>query len=739
MKRLSTFWLTTLLLLGALASCADETKEIVGVDIVEDYDIRFEIKDETLTSTTYSFEIIPTDKQTPYVCLYVDKSVIDKVPKQDLPSFLLGELQKNASASSKTWDEYLASISLKGDAKRTITNLLPGNIYELVVFGVRGGQLSRQATYQFFETLKADNVDMTFEVQVDASRPTKAVLDVKPSLKEVKWYLCSFPKATYERVKASGMSDEQIALSYLGEEIRSFFQFNPNATPEAIDAFINSKFFTGDQEITIQGRSMKADTEYVYLIIAAHITASKEVVFISQATRGEYTTAKVAQKDTSFTLKVDNIRQTRAAVTVEPSDPTQRYVWRCGAHNEATLRMTPDEHAKYIINTNPYIFFEAQPHRTVSYPDYKLTPSTKHFLIAFGYEGGVCTQVYKTEFDPLTAGDPTKTDFTVDIAFRSTDRIQLNIKPSDPSVLYIPLLYPDTESKESIKGRLIASIRRTLDQTRAGGFNPDATLWDIINQMADLGDSQPEWTSSLTPGGKYTLMILTFDKEGIAAERLFTPSYLTVPSLSTETVDGAEIAGIFDGNEENGQVFGQPGLVKDKVIMVIKYRLSQGITEPYAAANEDQANVDELDPNVLPDAQILRNAGLQWAKMKRTVSYMFLLAKWDTPQISYSYGYNKDMERGPIARAQIRAVTINEKEPIDKLRKLYDEANTAPATRITSVLWTPQPPVAIEAYMPTPSKQAEYVPAPLRSAIKGSTMPDEHDADITIPLVHAVR
>lgn len=740
MKKLSTLWLLSALLVGGLVGCADKTKEFIGVDVVDPYDVTFEIEDGDVTSTSYSFTVTPSDSKSPYVCLYVDKSVIDKVPKQELPAFLVKELKKNAQAANKTWDDYLSSLLATGRITRTIKNLLPGNMYELVVFGVKGRQLSRSAGYRFFETLIADPVDMTFQVSVDNSNPRQVVLDVTPSLADVRWYFCSFPKDQYDKLKASGMRDGQMAQAYLGQEFRGFLQMNPDPTREQIEEFINSKFHIGGQKLTVRGRALKADTEYVYLLTAVYVSPSFEVVFISNTTPGSFKTAAVPQKDTTFDLKVSNITKTHASISITPSALGQAYVWRCEPLNSQTLKMTPEQHARHVIDTNPYIFFEAFPHRVVNYPTRKLVPGTKHYLMAFGYEGGICTKVYRELFDPLEAGDPKQTTFTVEKLKLTTDRAQLKITPSDESVYYIPLLYPDSESKESLKGRLIAGLRRSLDQTKGSGFNPYAELWDVISNQATLGESDFQW-SNLKPGEKHTLLILTFDKKGIASDKHFEPGFLTVPGFSTETVDGMQIAGVFDGNEENGSIFNQPDMVKDKVILVLKYNISAGISEAYSSVSQDVDNVDELDPNVLPDAEILNNGSLTWTKMKLQAPYQFIVSPWGLPQVSYSYGLSKTFERGPIARTAIKALEPKDKMDIAKLKDIFDEANAATASLIQEPIfarWSLRQSASVEHYLPERITEQKPQPEQIRP-MRTPLRPQTESAEIHIPLVNAVK
>lgn len=733
----------TALLFCCLGSCSDEQKELIGVDIVEQYDVGFEIKEGDVTSTTYSFEVIPSDKHARYVCLYVDKNVIDKVPKQELPAFLVKELHKYAESNNKSWADYLASISLVGDSKRKLDNLLPGNMYELVVFGIKGEQLSRSASYRFFETLKADNVSMTFDVKValDPEKPTSASVSVKPSMADYKWYFCSFPESSYRRIKESGMTDRQIAYSFLQEELRNTLP--PQASEADIKRFIENRFYENERTLSVGGRAIKADTEYVYLLTALHVTEGYEVVFTSETTVGSFTTPKVKQTGTTFALKVEDIDQTRASLSISPSDPSQKYIWRYGAYSDALKQLSPEEHAKYIIDTNPYIFFEARAHGSINQFRGKLTPGTEHFLIAFGYEGGVCTEVFRYDFSPKPSGDPRSSTFAVEIAERTTDRIKLKVTPSDASVFYIPLLYPDGNDKESIKGRVIADMRRTLAQNVKSGYNPYATLWDIIAQNAILGESTPEW-EGLPPAGACTLLILTFDREGIAAEYNYTPSYLHVPGFSTVTVGEPQVLGVFDGDEEKGSVFNNPYGVQGKAIMVIRYKLGEAANSAFATVGADLDNVDELDTKAFPDAEILKNRSLNWTTLRANKPYLYLLTEWGKKQMSFSYGLNKAGERGPITRISIKAADKSDIRPVDELKRLVEATDdtAAQTANISALSWWSrltgiESNTSIRRYMPVVD-----VPQRLqaRDAVRTIASPERGEqAEIRIPLVYIAR
>ncbi len=749
MRRLSTIYWLSLLLVGALWSCEKDKQEPLDINLDDPYQMSFEITDGGRTSTSYTFDVKPSEADLPYLCLYVDKAVIDKVPKHELPTFLTSELKKSAQAAGKTWEAFLASSAVKGNTTKTITGLLPGNLYELVVFGVKDNKLARNASFHFFETLKADPVNMTFAVEIKNITTTGASIAVTPSIEDYKWYFCSFTKAQYDKLVTAGMNDSQMVSAFLGQTIQNWLRYNPEPTAEQLEQFVQAQFHVGAQTLTVGGPfSGQADTEYVFLMTSVFVTPSYEIVFTSEASKGEFKTLNVTQKDTTFELQVENLTQTHGDIKVTPSNLNQAYIWRYGMHNEATSSMTPLEHARHIVATSgAYIRWEARAHRAISYPKRQLTPGQPHFLIAFGYENGICTEVKRYDFSPVEPGNPSAITFEYGIKAMTSDEVKLEIKPSDPSVYYLPLLYPDNISKETIKGRIIAQVRQMQAMQRSSGFNPYFTLVEALSSIASLGDDEPTYTS-VEAGGKYTLMVVSFNKDGemVAGERVFEPSFLTVPGFSTETVNNARVLGIFDGDVENGSVFGNASAVKGKAIMVLGYDVSSGISRALTGMAADSDNVDELNTTAFPDKEVLKAYGISWSQVSNLkVPRFFVIVPWETNQITYSYGYSDKNERGPIARAAIAGPKKDQAEPIENLQRLKDEAEATASTGSVSSFvrsiapeWVVGEQTAddIKQYMPQRQSQQSTKAGDLRSAsLKPETKTTTEQAEVQIPLV----
>lgn len=179
--------LISLLMLFVFTSCNDD--EEVNSAYLDLSKQVLTLTEGEATTSTFSFSVKASDANIPYLCLYVDKQTIDQVSKGELTAFLMDNLKKQAEAKDTPFEQYVSSISLKGDqTDLKIENLLPGRIYELVVFAVDGTRAAEQAEYLFFQTDIAEPVDCSFDVQVSGITDKTAQFAVKPSNKEVDYY-----------------------------------------------------------------------------------------------------------------------------------------------------------------------------------------------------------------------------------------------------------------------------------------------------------------------------------------------------------------------------------------------------------------------------------------------------------------------------------------------------------------------------------------------------------------------
>lgn len=330
--KLKTFLpLFSLLMLFAFISCNEEDENNSAyLDLSKQV---LTLTEGEATTSTFSFSVKASDANIPYLCLYVDKQTVDQVSKGELTAFLMDNLKKQAEAKGTPFEQYVDSISLKGDhTDLMVENLLPGRIYELVVFAVDGTRAAEQAEYLFFQTEIAEPVDCSFDVQVSGITDKTAQFAVKPSNKEVDYYFCTFPKATYQQAVDMGWDNLQILNTYFGEEMNhrvSELAPDGNITPEVIDQLLKQLFHQGDLTLTASGLMNK--TEYVWMTAAfktVEVDGALTFVIVSEPATGSYTTDEGDNSmiDMKFDIQVTDVTATSAKIKVVPEDLEQTYM-----------------------------------------------------------------------------------------------------------------------------------------------------------------------------------------------------------------------------------------------------------------------------------------------------------------------------------------------------------------------------------------------------------------------------
>lgn len=261
MKQKIFIALYCLLSVFVITACSDDDENIRPVDPDE---LLFKVTELEASTTSYTFQIDVSSNRIPYLCLYVDKEVIDKIPRPELHNYLMEDLKKQAEAKGVAFEEYLGTISHRGSiSKHTISNLLAGKMYELVLFGINGTEAAKKPHCHYFQTWKVDPISCNFDVQVDVSGKNP-IIDVKPENKETQWYCCVIDRPTFDAAKAQGMNEALILQSYFSQELDYYLGMmapDGNVTQEILDEVLAMLLRTGDQQLELSGSGILADTE----------------------------------------------------------------------------------------------------------------------------------------------------------------------------------------------------------------------------------------------------------------------------------------------------------------------------------------------------------------------------------------------------------------------------------------------------------------------------------------------
>lgn len=682
MKINNLFPLFSLLLLFAFAACNDDdTSTSSYLDLTKQV---LTLTEGEATTSTYTFSVEASDATIPYLCLYADKATIDQVPKGELPAYLMEDLRKQAEAKGTPFEQYIASLAQKGSQKDLkVSNLLPGRIYELVVFAVDGTRTADKAEYLFFQTMKTDHVECTFDVNVvpEELQAQSAVFDIKPSNKEVKWYFSGISKSGYDNAIASGSYDDgSILMALLEQELQSIFvQLVPEGgqlTDEIVEQALGMVLHTGDLGLKFTGLS--ANTDYYWMAGAFTIVSTddgNEVVLCSDVSKdGFHTPAKDLSKLT-FEVEVSDVTAVSAHVKVTPSYTDERYVFFSDAFTDENINMTDEELMNDYIQKNqsnlnmPWGTYVG----VQDVPNLSCIPNSKNYVLVFGYSGGPTTAPVVKRFETPAGGDAAKTTFGYENIVATPYQVDMVVVPSDLTVPYVSVLVPDNEFDKEKYIDLI-EMQVLSDYNMNVMWNPGMTMTSFIysNTAYAPGKKSVGLYQGLKEGVSYTVCSFALSPDGKVAAAHEQAAVVTVPGLSDASVS-AEILGYFDGDEENGQVFGQPEQTKGRVILAIKYTKSETAKDAWFSIIYDAEEVDEMDPQVLSDEDIIKSYGTPWNEL--TDSYRFVKCDWDILYYSFAYAKNAQGIEGKVARMVVPAMTKDGAGTIDELKKIYKEGN----------------------------------------------------------------
>lgn len=723
-----------LAMLLAFVGCSDDD-EVPSYQFTQLNSLELTLSEVSSTSTSFTFDVQASDPEVSYLCLYVDKAIIDKVEKTDIPAFLMDDLQKQAQNKGESFESYLSSIAHKGDMKGLkVSNLLPGRLYELVVFGIQGTKHAQKAEYLFFQTLMADPIDCTFEVTVEPSGRT-AKFSVKPSVKDVAYHFCTFPKNTYDNLASQGWSDEAMLLEYFQSQLQQVLgslmqpgQQQP--TSEQISQALGKLLWQGDEELNAKGLS--ANTEYVWLAAAfklVEIEGEQQLVMVSDAAKGGYTTLPLdLMRDFTFDIQVSDIESSTARITVTPSLPDQKFIWAYNPYTPENQNQSADELMNNFINANRPFLGWLSTTGTQENISASLVPNRKYYVLAFGYDGGVTSKPALFEFESLPGGDPEKTTFTSSLILNTPYHMVAQVTPSDNSVVYIVKFFAAesinlTQEKQMVEAEVAQNFKMQ------SMFNPGMMMDDFLYTFYNTGTKEFE-NYQATIGQTYTLGIFTLNMEGKVANAIITESFATTPELSSVTVTG-QVVGYFNGDDEAGSIFGNAEQTKGRCIIAMKYTPSAGVVSGKTALMQDSKELDELNPTAISDRELM--AQVSWSDLAGS-GYSFVMADWDQAYNSFSYGVDEKQCEGKITRSAVDAPDKNKVSPIEDLQKLVAGLQSARYTMAVSQM--------------VPLKQEEIqpvtridVPMPWKSAAAKDRAPQMPalGADLYLPVAHPVK
>lgn len=416
-------------------------------------DIDFDISADLTSNTMVVKGDAPEGWDSPfYVTAFTEEQVLSE-SLESLVNSSVASLENMVYNYGHTWDE----VTHIGHGESTLSNLLMGDVYYAVAFGLDYGIVTTTIKSKKFtipEPVATD--DCTFSVNAVQKSPAEFMLSVTPSNADTRY--------AGMLVETSRFNDEYTPEMAIAKEIKYRNYTN------TINWSDSDLVFSGEAELSTQaslldGKYLNVGTDYTVLIfgvdgIGTRTTAIERVDITPQSTQGSELTF-----DVSFGEFDDSGMTHYLTVNVTPSDPDARYVIDCykADNNYVDLSRTDDQFiSEYIRVMGTWLELKSGDlskklslgstwDSSVGAYVYK-----DYILFIFGYDGEATTPLYAYRINSetgeavqvrgpednslsfaITAGD-------FDASSSRTHFLPVTVTPSDHEAKYVFEYLPES-------------------------------------------------------------------------------------------------------------------------------------------------------------------------------------------------------------------------------------------------------------------------------------------------------
>lgn len=641
-------------------------------------ELTFEVNIDDVTTSTVVYSVTPSDQQADYLVVLVPETYIDANGiGSGLISKIMDELRSNAGKAGKTMDEFMAEIMSRGTmSKQEMAGLVQNTDYSLVVFGV-DTQASYAATTDPlcvpFTTESIAMSDCTFEV-VPTVGVNDAELAVYPSDKEINWHMVLVSPAMFDTyTNPEGeykMSVMDFFTAYMYDTVQQYLNAG-----YSMDVIIENLIPTGDK--VMKAANLTANTSYLYMVAAVVIDGGNMYV-VSEPQYDTFTTEEAGASTLTFDIEVGNVEQLRADIKITPSNLEEKFTWAVGVYDGTS---TDEELMNAWVNMNKMWFdygmmlYTGVQDYTAAGPNYKYKvdhPDTDHYVMAFGYNGGVTTAPAVVKFRTLPAPKPEDATFELSASMITGYGFTVNVAPSDGTTNYFFGTCPTgTFNEQATIDEIIAMLEEAVQMNQM--FNPNTTIGDVLSSYAWKGEYDID-SVPCEPNTTYDAYIIAMNGDGSVAKVHLYSEFVTTKNIG-EVKPTIEIIGYYSGDEEAGQVFGDSEATAGRAIVVLKLGNLENATTAYLYLGGDIAL---MNTESRPDNDCYMN--LWWEARDVTNPYIFTTADWTSEAYALAYALDASGLPGEIARLAYTA-TPEAKGDINELFELVESLNAAQAPR----------------------------------------------------------
>lgn len=360
----------------------------------------FAFENKQIKHTELSLDIAPEDKELEYVVLFAEKkhfiaNGIDT--REELLADDLAMLRQYADYYGITIREFLEGMKwiTKGDKEGyKVTNLYPATEYVVYCYGVNVEGENYEATtevyYEVITTTAPKLQDIDFDIKANIVGNSVAIT-ITPNDYNGLYYSYIVPDTNNYYLPEGAPFNADYLAHYR------------NTTWATFNELINNQGIAAEQfchsgEVTINDR---LNPNANYMVICFAVSEDQTPILCSEPSVAYFTTQESNKSDLKIEIKVEDITQYNAMLTVTPSKRGEDYACVFLAASQLPPLESEYEQMMFIIeNFDPAIF--SGPFSEALTP---LMPGTEYVVVAFGIENNLpTTDMFSYRFSSLEAG-----------------------------------------------------------------------------------------------------------------------------------------------------------------------------------------------------------------------------------------------------------------------------------------------------------------------------------------------
>ena len=360
----------------------------------------FAFENKQIKHTELSLDIAPEDKELEYVVLFAEKkhfiaNGIDT--REELLADDLAMLRQYADYYGITIREFLEGMKwiTKGDKEGyKVTNLYPATEYVVYCYGVNVEGENYEATtevyYEVITTTAPKLQDIDFDIRANIVGNSVAIT-ITPNDYNGLYYSYIVPDTNNYYLPEGAPFNADYLAHYRNTTWATFNELINNQG-------IAAEHFCHSGEVTINDR---LNPNANYMVICFAVSEDQTPILCSEPSVAYFTTEESNKSDLKIEIKVEEITQYNAMLTVTPSKRGEDYACVFLAASQLPPLESEYEQMMFIIeNFDPTIF--SGPFSEALTP---LMPSTEYVVVAFGIENNLpTTDMFAYRFTSLEAG-----------------------------------------------------------------------------------------------------------------------------------------------------------------------------------------------------------------------------------------------------------------------------------------------------------------------------------------------